>query len=115
MAVVFFDYVLRRITRQIELVGLGKGEAVEFVGEILEKNRRDPEGPGGFFPFERASIDVIASQLAGITPAKIVGAMQQVIEEARLAGHDPDGGAVSADFLDEHEIIDEVVGEGGVA
>ena len=115
LAAVFFDYVLRRITRQIELVGLGKDEAVEFVREILEKNRDDADGETGFFPFEKTAIDAIASQLPSITPAKIVGVMQQVIEEARLAGHDPVDGPVSADFLDEHDIIEEVISEGGVA
>jgi len=115
LAVLFFDYVLRRIKRQIELVGLDKDDAVAFVREILEKNRMDPEGEGEFFPFEEGAIDTIASQLTEITPAKIVDTMQQIIEEARLAGHDPADGPVSADFLDEHEIIEEVLGEGGVA
>lgn len=115
LAVLFFDYVLRRIKRQIELVGLDKGDAVEFVKQILEKNRLDPNGEGDFFPFEEGAIDTIASQLTEITPAKIVDTMQQIIEEARLAGHDPSEGPVSADFLDEHDIIDEVMGEGGIA
>ena len=115
LSVLFFDYVLRRITRQIELVGLGKDDAVEFVREILETNRRDPEGEADFFPFEKMAIDAIASQLTEITPAKIVNVMQQMIEEVRLAGHDPEDGPVSSDFLDEHDIVEEVLGEGGVA
>ena len=113
--VLFFDYVLRRITRQIELVGLGKDDAVEFVREILATNRRDPEGEVQFFTFADAAVDTIVSQLAEITPAKIVNAMQQVIEEVRLAGHNPEDGPVSSDFLDEHDIVEEVLGEGGVA
>lgn len=115
LAVLFFDYVLRRIKRQIELVGLDKDDAVEFVREILDGNRNDLDGERAFFPFEEAAIDNIASQLTEITPAKIIDAMQQVIEESRLAGHDPEDGLISLDFLDEHEIIDEVLGEGGVA
>ena len=114
LAVLFFDYVLRRIKRQIELVGLDKDDAVEFVREVLEKNRRDPNRDGDFFPFEEGAIDTIASQLTEITPAKIVDTMQQIIEETRLAGHDPAEGPVSAEFLDEHDIIEEVMGEGGV-
>ena len=115
LAVLFFDYVLRRIKRQIELVGLDKDDAVAFVREMLDKNRKDPEGERDFFPFEEAVIDTIASQLTEITPAKIVDAMQQVIEETRLAGHNPEDGPVSLDFLDEHDIIEEVLGDGGVA
>jgi hypothetical protein len=46
---------------------------------------------------------------------KLVTTMQQVIEEVRLAGHDPAEGPVSVDFLDEHEIVEEVLGGGGVA
>ena len=110
----FFDYVLRRIKRQIELITLDKDDAVEFVRAILENNRIDPDGEGVYFPFEKAAIDTIASQLTEITPAKIVDTMQQVLEESRLAGHNPEDGPVSSDFLDEHEIIDEVLGEGGV-
>ena len=115
LAVYFFDYVLSRIHRQIELVGLDKDDAVTFVCEILNSNRVDPEGELDFFPFERGAIDAIASQLTEITPRKIVNTMQQVIEEVRLADHDPSQGLVSVDFLDENEIVEEVLGEGGVA
>ena len=110
LSVLFFDYVLRRIKRQLVLDGLDRNDAVVFVREILEENRRDSKGERGFFPFEEAAIDTIASQLTEITPAKIVDTMQQVIEEVRLAGHNPEDGPVSADFLDEHDIIDEVLG-----
>ena len=68
-----------------------------------------------FFPFERGAIDAIASQLTEITPRKIVTSMQQVIEEVRLAGHDPANGPVSIEFLDDNEIVEEVLGEGGLA
>ena len=115
LAVLFFDYVLSRIHRQIELVGLDKEDAVTFVYEILNRNRVNADGEMDFFPFEKGAIDAIASQLTEITPRKIVNTMQQVIEEVRLAGHDPAKGSVSVDFLDENEIIEEVLGEGGVA
>lgn len=113
--VLFFDYILTRIHRQIELAVLNKDDAVSFVGDILNKNRVDPEGEGDYFPFEKAAIETIASQLTEITPRKIVTTMQQVIEEARLAGHDPEEGPISMDFLDKHEIVEEVLGESGVA
>ena len=114
LAVLFFDYILSRIHRQIELVVLDKDDAVSFVREILNNNRIDPKGENGCFPFEEAAVDTIASQLTEITPRKIVTTMQQVIEEARLAGHDPANGPVSVDFLDEHELVEEVLGEGGI-
>ena len=115
LPVLFFDYVLSRIQRQIELTVLDKDNAVNFVREILHDSRVNPEGNGDFFPFEEAAIETIASQLTEITPRKIVTTMQQIIEEARLAGHDPAKGPVSVDFLDEHEILEEVLGEGGIA
>jgi len=115
LAVLFFDYILSRIHRQIELVVLDKDDAVAFVHEILNCNRVNPDGEGDFFPFEKAAIQTIASQLTEITPRKIVTTMQQVIEEVRLAGHDPADGPVSVDFLDDNEIVEEVLGEGGIA
>lgn len=115
LTVMFFDYILSRIQRQVELAVLDKSDAVNFVHEILINNRIDPEGKNDFFPFEKAVVETIASQLTEITPRKIVTTMQQVIEEVRLAGHNPGDGPVSVDFLDEHEIIEEVLGEGGTA
>ena len=106
----FFDYILTRIQRQIELLGLDKDDAIEFVREVLDNNRVDPNGEGDFFPFEKSAIESIASQLTEITPRKIVDKMQQIMEEVRLVGHDPDEGRVSLDFLDEHDIIEEVLG-----
>lgn len=111
----FFDYILSRIHRQIELGDLDKNDTVKFVKEILNSNRADPEGETDFFPFERAAIETIVSQLSQITPRKIITTMQQVIEEVRLAGHIPADGPVSVDFLDENDIVEEVLGEGGVA
>lgn len=43
LAVLFFDYILSRIHRQIELAVLDKDDAVNFVYEILKNNRVDPE------------------------------------------------------------------------
>lgn len=114
LSVLFFDYILSRITRMIELSVLDKDDAVTFVRDILDKNRVDEDGITGFFPFEEAAIDTIASQLSEITPRKIISTMQQVIEEVRLEGHDPGEAPVSVDFLDENDIVEEVLGEGGL-
>ena len=110
LPVLFFDYILSRIQRQIELVVLDKNAAVIFVREVLESNRLDPAGERGFFPFEEAAIEAIASQLTEITPRRIVTTMQQIIEEVRLAGHNLGEDCISREFLDDHEIIEEVVG-----
>ena len=107
----FFDYVLSRIVRHIELPLLGQDEAVEFVGEILEHSRMDLEGNRGYFPFERVAVENVAARIPEITPRKIVNAMHEVIEEARLAGHDPEQGPVSLQFLDENEIVEEALHE----
>ena len=108
--VYFMDYILSRIHRQIELVVLNKDDAVSFVKEILENNRIDQDGLADFFPFEEEAIHGITSQLREITPRKIVNIMQQVLEEVRLVGHDPDESAISLDILDEHDIIEDILG-----
>ena len=110
ISVFFMDYILSRIHRQIELVVLNKDDAVSFVKEIMEDNRVDQDGLGDFFPFEEEAIHGITSQLTEITPRKIVNTMQQVLEEVRLVGHNPDEGAISLDILDEHEIIEDILG-----
>ena len=110
-AILFFDYVLSRIHRQIEMSTLDKDDTVDFVLRILDSNRLDDQGERGYFPFEGGAIEGIASHLTEITPRKIVNTMQQVIEEVRLAGHDPAAGPVSLDFLDEHDIVEEVLGD----
>ena len=111
LQMMFFDYVLSRIVRQIELPLLGQDEAVEFVGEILDHSRLDPEGDRGYFPFERVAVENVAARIPEITPRKIVNAMHEVIEGARLAGHDPEQGPVSLQFLDENDIVEEALHE----
>ena len=106
-----FDYVLSRIIRQIELPPLGQDEAVEFVGEILEHNRIDLEAQGDYFPFERAAVENVAARIPEITPRKIVNAMHEVIEGARLAGHNPENGPVSLQFLDANDIVEDALHE----
>ena len=107
----FFDYVLSRIIRQIELPPLGQDEAVEFVGDILDHNRINLQAERGYFPFERVAVENVAARIPEITPRKIVNAMHEVIEGARLAGHDPEQGPVSLQFLDEHDIVEDALHE----
>ena len=49
LPVLFFDYILSRIHRQIELVGLDKDDAIMFVREILNSNRVDESEKLEFF------------------------------------------------------------------
>ena len=70
LPVIFFDYLLSRINRQIEIMVLDKDDAVIFVKEILNANRIDQDGQCDFFPFEQKAIEGIASQLTQITPRK---------------------------------------------
>lgn len=109
MPAMFYDYILTRIHRKIELAVLDVEDSVIFVHDILDFNRIDPNAETNFFPFEKAAVESITSQITENTPRKIVTIMQQVIEEVRLAGHNPDEGRVSQAFLDEHEIMEEVL------
>lgn len=113
----FTDYVLSRVTRQIQFDLLDRENAVQFIKDILnvQPNRlgNDP-AKSGFFPFQEEAVDTIVSQLRTITPRKIVNVMQNVIEELRLEGYDPNTGPVSNQTLEEFEILDTVFGDGAV-
>lgn len=112
---IFEQYILGRIQRQIYMEELGKDEAMDFVLKILESARVGAaSAKTGYFPFEESSVEAIVSQLRQITPRKIVNTMQEVLEEARLAGFDPSNGYIDISFLDQHDILDEVLGEGGI-
>jgi hypothetical protein len=113
---IFEDYVLSRIQRQIILQLLDKDASVEFVGQVLDKSRLKASGPNGLFPFEKQAIDAICSHLVEITPRKVVNVMQQVIEEVRLAGYDPKSKKkIGLAELDNWEIMESVLGEGGIS
>lgn len=109
----FTDYVLSRVTRQIHFDLLDRDAAIAFVKSILAANRANAdENAGEFFPFSEDAVNVVMSQLREITPRKIVNTMQQVIEELRLSGANPGDGLITADKLDELEVLDAVFGEG---
>lgn len=113
---IFEQYILGRIQRQIQMEELGKEEAMEFVCKILEESRVVKDArKGDYFPFEESAVEAVVAQLRQITPRKIVNTMQEVLEEVRLAGLVPDTQKVDIQFLDEHEILDEVLGDGGIS
>jgi hypothetical protein len=110
----FEKYILDRIQKQIVFELLDKEDAVRFVMEVLEANRLVPDDPDKFFPFDETAVEAIVSQLVEITPRKVVNVMQQVIEEARLAGVNPAQERITIQTLDDREIMEEVFGEGGL-
>lgn len=114
MSSIFEDYILTRIQRQIALGELDKAGAVEFILKVLDANRIEVGIKDGFYPFEKSAIEAIMNQLVNITPRKVVDTMQQILEEVRLAGFNPNTGSVDLAFLDDNDIIDEVLGNGGV-
>lgn len=111
LASIFYDYLLERIHKRIHLDTMDRDDAVEFVKSILDEWRLDPDGPTGFFPFDEEAVTAIAGHLNRITPRKIIDVMQQVIEEVRLAGLDPRTSVADETFLDDNEILEEVLGD----
>lgn len=109
----FTDYVLSRVTRQVHFDLLDREAAIDFVKKILEKNRPDGvTAPSDFFPFDEDAVNAVMSQLREITPRKVVNTMQQVMEECRIAGANPDSGAITPDVLDDLGVMDSVFGDG---
>jgi hypothetical protein len=108
--VLFADYVLSRVSRQIKMDNLGIDDAKMFVRDILDANRVTSKGKRGYFPFTEDAVEAVVSQIVSITPRKVVYAMQQVLEEVRLLDHNPASGPITADFLNDNDIVSEVVG-----
>ena len=109
---IFEDHLLSRIQKQIALGELHKDGAIDFVKQVLDTNRVNESGPTGFYPMDEEAVDVIVNQLVNITPRVVVDTMQQVLEELRLAGLEPNVKPAGVAFLDRWEILDEVVGQG---
>lgn len=104
----FEEYILSRVQQQIELQTLTKDEALHFVKAVLATGRVRPEKTESFFPFSEDAVDLILSDMTSITPRKLVSVMQQAMEESRLEGHNPNDGAILAEWLDEKEILEEI-------
>jgi hypothetical protein len=110
--VLFAEYVLTRVSKQIRMDLLGIDDAKLFVRDVLDANRIN--GPKGkkknYFPFTENAVESIVSQIVSITPQKLVNFMQQILEEVRLLGHDPGTGPITADYLNDNDIISDVMG-----
>ena len=114
LSAIFYPYLLERLSRRLHFDTMDRVTTVAFVLSILEESRTEGSPVERGFPFEVDAIEAIASSLSKITPRKIINVMQQVLEEVRLAGLDPREEVAGLAFLDEHAIIDEVLGDGGL-
>lgn len=111
LSILFAPYVLSRASKQIVMNFLQPEEAKEFVKGILDTSRLDPKRQTGYFPFEEGAVHTVVSQIVSITPRKVINAMLQVIEEVRLLGYDVSKEPVSAGFLEDNGVLEEVLGE----
>jgi hypothetical protein len=111
IASIFAEYVIGRVSRQIEFKPLDRDSAVEFVIQVMDEMRLDksPKGKLGAFPFSKAALEAILGQLSFRTPRKIVNVMQQVIEEARIAELAPGKSPITVEALDKAGLMDEIV------
>jgi Cdc6-like AAA superfamily ATPase len=105
--ILFAEYVLSRVNRQIKMNRLEFEEAKLFVKGILDNARVNQDGDKGYYPFEESAIEKIISHGVAITPRNIINNMQQILEEIRLCGYEPASGLVSTEFLETHRIIEE--------
>lgn len=108
---IFTEYVLTRVSRQIEFKPFDRSAAVDFAVHVMDANRVEPDSESliGAFPYTQDALEAILGQLAFRTPRKVVNVMQQVIEESRLAELDPTTGAITVSQLDDSGILEEVL------
>jgi hypothetical protein len=108
--ILFAEYVLSRVSKHIVMQLLDLDEAKVFVRDILDSARIDRTKSTGYYPFDEGAIQAVVSQIVSITPRKVINAMQQIVEEVRLCGFEPASGPVTADYLDDNDIIQDVLG-----
>lgn len=108
VSLLFDEWVLDRVSRQINMQTLPQNEAKEFIAGILRHERIDDGEADVFKPFDEGAIDAIVSQMSSITPRRIMKTMERITEMARTANFDPAGGLITSEFLDENGITDEI-------
>jgi len=108
---IFTEYVLTRVSRQIEFKPFDRAAAVDFATHVMDDSRDDPTDGArkGAFPFTLEALEAVLGQLTFRTPRKVVNVMQQLIEEARLAELDPSQSAITVGQLDASGITEEVI------
>ena len=106
---IFTEYVLTRVSRQIEFKPFDRATAVDFAIQVMDGRRESDDARKGAFPFTADALEAVLGQLSFRTPRKVVNVMQQLIEEARLADLDPSQGPINVGQLDSSGIIEEVI------
>jgi hypothetical protein len=108
---IFTEYVLTRVSRQIEFKPFDRAAAIEFTVQVMDRSRdgKADTARNGTFPFTADALEAVLGRLTFRTPRKVVHVMQQIIEEARLAGLDPSKGPITVAQLDKSGIIEEVI------
>jgi Cdc6-like AAA superfamily ATPase len=108
---IFAEYVLTRVTRQIEFKPFDRAAAVEFSIQVMDNSRREETNPAlkGAFPFTPEALEAVLGQLTNRTPRKVVNVMQQIIEEARLRDLAPSNGPITVSQLDASGIMEEIL------
>jgi hypothetical protein len=109
--ILFTEYVISRVSKQIVMQQLDQADACAFVSEILKNARVKQSKGSNFAPFEESAVQEIISQIVSITPRKVINAMQQILEEVRLTGFDGTKGLVTAKYLNDREILSDVLGQ----
>ncbi len=104
LGVLFDEFVLSRVSKQITLQFMQPVEAQDFIRQILNTVRIDNKKHIDYFPFTEDAVGTIVSRMVSITPRKIVNQMLQILEECRLADLDPSKAPISTTQLDEKEI-----------
>jgi len=107
VSLLFDEWVLSRVSRQIVMQTLPQDEAKDFIKGILNFDRVSRE-TRPFRPFDESAIDAIVSQMSSITPRRIMKTMERVLELVRTAGLDPRSSIATSDFLDDNGITDEI-------
>lgn len=109
---VFTEFVLSRMARQIAFSPLDRQSAVDFAIGVMDSEpmrvSREDESLLGAFPFTRQALEAVLGELSDRTPRKIVNILQQLIEEARLAGLDPRKGPITVEMLDESGVLEDL-------
>jgi hypothetical protein len=108
--ILFANYVLSRVNKQIVMDFLELNEAKQFIKGILDTARVTKGKKSGYFPFEESTIEGVVSHITSITPRKVINAMQEILEEVRLKGYDPSKKPISMSFLEEEGIVEDVLG-----
>lgn len=108
VSLLFDEWVVSRVSRQIVMQTLPQQEAKDFISGILENDRASLPEPDPFRPFDEGAIDSIVSQMSSITPRRIMKVMARVLEHARTCGHDPANGPITSAFLDDNGITDDI-------